>query len=47
MARITVPRSYFSLSRNRFRKSLTLNVPDAEVTGLPKLLPDLVHARSL
>ena len=38
MARITMPRSYFSLSRNTFRKSLTLNVPDADVTAPPNSL---------
>ena len=47
IARITVPRSYFSLSRNRLRKSLTENLPSADVTALPNSLEALVHARSV
>ena len=45
-ALIAAPMSYFELNRNRFRKSLNVNLPDALVTSLPKLLLAFVHWRS-
>ena len=39
----SVPRSYFWLKRNRFRKSLNVNLPSALVTSLPKSPFALVH----
>ena len=47
IARISAPRSYFWLKKNRFRKSPKLILPEALVTGAPKSLLSFVQASSV